>query len=63
VADQTSIDVASAALVAGGILLIIVVRVGWRILHGRARWFTTAVAVIAFICAVAYFAGAGTRTR
>jgi hypothetical protein len=63
VADQTSTDVASAVLVAGGILLILVLRVGLRLLHGRMRWLTMTATVLLFVCAVAYFIGAGSTHR
>ncbi len=58
-ADQTSTDVASAVLVGGGILLLLVLRVGLRIIHGRMRLVTVTVAVIFFICAAAYLVGRG----
>ncbi|HZC26648.1 MAG TPA: hypothetical protein VE287_06470 [Actinopolymorphaceae bacterium] len=58
-ADHTSTDVASAVLVAAGILLIIVVRVGWRLIRGRVRWLTLTVSIVFFICAFAFILGAG----
>jgi hypothetical protein len=63
VADRTSTDVASAVLVAGCILLIIVLRYLLRFMKGRMRWLTLAVTVIAVVCAGAYLLGAGARGR
>ena len=54
---------ASAVLVGGIILLLIVLRVGLRVLHGRMRWLTLTAAVIFFICAIAYFIGAGQKAH
>ncbi len=62
-ADRTSTDVASAVLVAGCILLIIVLRYLLRFMKGRTRWLTLAVTVIAVVCAGAYLIGAGARGR
>jgi hypothetical protein len=62
-ADHTSTDVASAVLVAGGILLVVVLRYLLRFMKGRMRWLTLAVTVIAVICAAAYLLGAGARGR
>jgi hypothetical protein len=59
VADHTSTDVASAVLVGGTILLIVVVRVGWRMMRGRMRLLTFTITVIFFICAFAFLIGAG----
>jgi hypothetical protein len=63
VADRTSTDVASAVLVAAGILLIVVLRYLLRFMKGRMRWVAVAVTVIAVICAGAYLVGAGARGR
>lgn len=62
-ADSTSTDVASAVLVAGIILLVVVLRVLLRFMKGRMRWVAVAATVITVICAGAYLLGAGARSR
>lgn len=60
-AAQTSTDTASAAIFLGIILLLVVLRVLWRLANGRMRWLTMTATAFAVVLATAYFAGLGTR--